>query len=223
VRIAGRAIAGRREAPAALPVVHRRLVASLLVAGVVFGVSVGPALAMPTSRAGAGAYVGDPTNREGRFPYRFPLRRCGRASYGRTHHDYPATDIFARRGTRVLAVTNGVVNVVNRVDRWRPAVDNPATRGGKFVSIVGDDGVRYYTSHLARVTPGLHHGVRVTVGSTLGRLGQTGNARLSVPHLHFGISHPTYPGDWRTRRGEVWPYRYLRAWCAGRDVTPELP
>jgi murein DD-endopeptidase MepM/ murein hydrolase activator NlpD len=159
----------------------------------------------------------------GTFPYRFPLRRCGRASYGTTHHDYPATDIFAPRGTRVLAVTNGVVDAVNRVDRWRPEIDAPATRGGKFVSIVGDDGVRYYTSHLDSVTHGLHRGDRVRVGSTLGRLGQTGNARLSVPHLHFGISHPTYPGDWETRRGEVWPYRYLRAWCAGRDVTPELP
>jgi murein DD-endopeptidase MepM/ murein hydrolase activator NlpD len=197
----------------------RRLAAAAL-ALLVVGTWSGTAIAMPSSprwdrlaiRAERGAH-----------PYRFPLRRCGRASYGPTHHDYPATDIFAPRGTRVLAVTNGVVDAVNRVDRWRPEVDDPATRGGKFVSIVGDDGVRYYTSHLDSVTRGLHHGDRVSVGSTLGRLGQTGNARLSVPHLHFGISHPTTPGDWETRRGEVWPYRYLRAWCAGRDVTPELP
>jgi murein DD-endopeptidase MepM/ murein hydrolase activator NlpD len=182
---------------------------------------------MPSPRSGATQIApGDIVPGDivpGSFPYRFPLRRCGQASYGPTHHDYPATDVFAPRGTRVLAVTKGVVDAVNRVDRWRPEVDAPATRGGKFVSIVGDDGVRYYASHLDSVTPGLLHGDRVQAGSTLGRLGQTGNARLSVPHLHFGISHPTTPGDWETRRGEVWPYRYLRAWCAGRDVTPELP
>ena len=153
----------------------------------------------------------------------FPASRCDAASYGPTHHDYPATDIFVARGTRFLAVTSGIVEEVGRIDRWKPDVDKPWTRGGRFVSLVGDDGVRYYGSHLRSVAAGIGPGDRVRVGQLLGFTGQSGNARLSVAHLHFGISHPTTPTDWRTRRGEVWPYRYLRAWCAGRNLTPDLP
>jgi peptidoglycan LD-endopeptidase LytH len=155
--------------------------------------------------------------------HRFPVPSCDAASYGPTHHDYPATDIFVARGTRFLAVTSGIVEAVSRIDRWSPSLDKPWTRGGRFVSLVGDDGVRYYGSHLRSVAAGVGPGDRVRVGQLLGFTGQSGNARLSVPHLHFGISHPTTPTDWRTRRGEVWPYRYLRAWCAGRNVTPDLP
>ena len=159
----------------------------------------------------------------GRSQHTFPVPSCDAASYGPTHHDYPATDIFVVRGTRFLAVTSGVVEAVSRVDRWNPSLDKPWTRGGRFVSLVGDDGVRYYGSHLRSVAAGLGPGDRVRSGQLLGFTGQSGNARLSVAHLHFGISHPTRPTDWRTRRGEVWPFRYLRAWCAGRNLTPELP
>jgi peptidoglycan LD-endopeptidase LytH len=161
--------------------------------------------------------------RVGRTHHTFPVPGCETASYGPTHHDYPATDIFVVRGTRFLAVTWGTVEAVSRIDRWNQDLDRPWTRGGRFVSLVGDDGVRYYGSHLRSVAAGIGPGDRVHVGQLLGFTGQSGNARLSVPHLHFGISHPTTPTDWRTRRGEVWPYRYLMAWCAGRDPTPTLP
>ena len=171
----------------------------------------------------AGSAPAVPSGRVVRPHHTFPVAGCEEASYGPTHHDYPATDIFVARGTRFLAVTSGVVEAVSRVDRWEPDTDRPWTRGGRFVSLVGDDGVRYYGSHLRSVAAGIGPGDRVLVGRLLGFTGQSGNARSSVPHLHFGISHPTTPTDWRTRRGEVWPYRYLRAWCAGRDPTPQLP
>jgi peptidoglycan LD-endopeptidase LytH len=164
-----------------------------------------------------------PSVQIGRRQHGFPVPGCQAASYGPTHHDYPATDIFVVRGTRFLAVTSGIVEGVSRIDRWKPNLDRAWTRGGRFVSLVGDDGVRYYGSHLLSVAAGIGPGDRVRVGQLLGFTGQSGNARLSVPHLHFGISHPTTPTDWMTRRGEVWPYRYLRAWCAGRDPTPDLP
>ena len=154
--------------------------------------------------------------------YVFPLRPPGVADYSQGHHDYPATDIFAPPGTRFVAVTAGVIDEVSRRDRWTPEEDDPATRGGRFVSLIGDHGVRYYGAHLSSVAPGIAAGVRVETGTLLGRVGNSGNARGISPHLHFGISHPTFPGDWEVRRGEIDPYPYLQAWRAGVDRTPSL-
>lgn len=153
-------------------------------------------------------------------PHVFPLKVCAIASWDSTHHDYPAADVFAPEGTAFVAVTDGVVDWVNHIDRWDPIVDDPATRGGLSVAIVGDDGIRYYGSHLSSIARAVHHGLRVDAGEVLGYVGETGNAR--GPHLHFGISRPTFPADWETRRGEVWPSKYLHAWCNGRNVTPGL-
>ena len=100
----------------------------------------------------------------------FPVPNCDAASYGPTHHDYPATDIFVSRGTRFRAVTSGNRGV-SRIDRWKPNLDKPWTRGGRFVSLVGDDGVRYYGSHLRSVAAGLGPGDRVRVGQLLGFTG----------------------------------------------------
>jgi murein DD-endopeptidase MepM/ murein hydrolase activator NlpD len=139
------------------------------------------------------------------------------------HHDYPATDIFCPIGSQFIAPTSGIVDYVSTVDRWDPAVDDPATRGGLSVAIIGDDGVRYYGAHLSAVAAGIVPGVRVAAGQLLGHTGKTGDARFVDPHLHFGISHPTYPGDWKVRRGELLPYPYLRAWAAGKQLAPQLP
>jgi murein DD-endopeptidase MepM/ murein hydrolase activator NlpD len=114
------------------------------------------------------------------------------------------------------------VDFVTRKDTWDPATDVPAVRGGLSVALVGDDGVRYYGSHLSAVATGVLAGVRVAAGQLLGYTGQSGNARLTAPHLHFGISHPTAPDDWAVRRGELSPYPYLQAWRAGRMLTPRL-
>jgi murein DD-endopeptidase MepM/ murein hydrolase activator NlpD len=153
----------------------------------------------------------------------FPIQPSDVADYGRGHHDYPATDIVAPIGSSFVAVTNGVVDFVSTQDRWDPTEDDPATRGGLSVAILGDDGVRYYGSHLSAIAPDIQPGVRVVAGQLLGQVGNTGNARQVAPHLHFGISHPTYPEDWAVRRGEIDPYPYLRAWEAGEVLTPVLP
>jgi murein DD-endopeptidase MepM/ murein hydrolase activator NlpD len=164
-----------------------------------------------------------PTQSSNELAYVFPLEPASAADYGPGHHDYPATDIFAPEGTRFVAVTNGEVDFVSRVDRWEPNEDDPATRGGLSVAIVGDDGVRYYGSHLSEVAPRIAPGDEVEAGSLLGRVGQSGNAASTSPHLHFGVSRPTRPDDWRTRRGEVDTYPLLREWERGHDVTPTLP
>jgi len=154
--------------------------------------------------------------------YYFPVQPPGGAVYADEHHDYPATDIFVPIGSVVVAVTAGVVDEVSRVDQWDARTNDGAYRGGLWVTIVGDDGVRYHTSHLSAVEPGIDAGVRVHAGQIIGRSGNTGNATLTPPHVHFGISHPTFPGDWAVRRGEVWPYEYLQAWTHGEDVAPAL-
>ena len=158
------------------------------------------------------------TNVVGR-QYAFPIAQ-GDVSYGKEHHDYPATDIFCDEGSVFVAVTDGVIDAIVADDIWDPATDVPADRSGRAVALIGDDGVRYYGSHLSEITAGLAVGQRVRVGAILGLTGKSGNARYTPPHLHFGISQPTTPDDWQVRRGQVSPYRYLIAWENGESLTP---
>lgn len=116
-------------------------------------------------------------------------------------------------------MTDGVVLEVNRGDDYEKATDDGALRGGLSVSILGDDGVRYYGSHLGKVSTGIRAGARVRGGQQIGTVGKTGNA--SACHLHFGISPPCQrTGDWWNRRGVVWPYPFLDAWRAGKNLSP---
>lgn len=157
--------------------------------------------------------------------YVFPVQPPSRARFeeGVESHGYPAIDIFAPIGTKFVAVTNGLVEFVSYEDRWQPEEDNGALRSGLAVSILGDDGWRYYGSHLSEIAEGIAPGVRVQAGQLLGYVGNSGNARGKTPHLHFGISRPTYAGDWVTRRGEINPFPYLKAWLAGIDLAPKFP
>jgi murein DD-endopeptidase MepM/ murein hydrolase activator NlpD len=126
-------------------------------------------------------------------------------------------------GTKFVAVTDGVVDFVSSTDLWDPATDDPALRGGLSVAIIGDDGLRYYGSHLSAIADGIAPGVRVKAGQLLGLVGNSGDARETESHLHFGISRPTYPEDWQARRGQVDPFPYLQAWRDGHNLTPPLP
>ncbi len=153
----------------------------------------------------------------------FPIDPPDAASYSPGGHAYPATDLFAPEGTAFVAVTSGVIQGVSRIDTWDPEVDDGATKAGLFVSLIGDDGVRYYGSHLSKVADGIEAGVRVEAGQLLGYVGTSGNARGTPPHLHFGISRPTALEDWEIRRGEIDPIPYLDAWKAGDTAAaPEV-
>jgi murein DD-endopeptidase MepM/ murein hydrolase activator NlpD len=150
--------------------------------------------------------------------YVFPF--VGRdVSYGTTHHDYPAVDVFGC-GAAVVAPTSGTVIEVSTEDRWDPAVNDPATRGGLFVSMLGDDGVRYYVAHLGEVNVSADDSV--AAGDQLGVMGQTGNARNSECHTHLGISWPcpSSGSEWQVRRGEIWPAPFLDAWRRGEQLSP---
>ena len=139
-----------------------------------------------------------------------------------TTTNYPAADIFCPIGSRFVAPTAGTVEWISREDTWTAKKNDPATRGGLSIAIIGDDGVRYYGSHLSAVVKDLAVGQRVETGQLLGLTGKSGDARVTDAHLHFGISHPTTADDWATRRGEFAPYPYLKAWQRGEDVTPVL-
>lgn len=160
-----------------------------------------------------------PTLAQASPKYVFPVQGCP-AHYGHYHHDYPATDILAKVGCKFVATTSGIVNEVNTVDKFSWKTNLGSQRGGKFVSIVGDDGVRYYGSHLRTVASGIKVGTHVTAGQLLGYLGTSGDAKGLAPHVHYGISWPTKAGIWWVRRGEVYPWRYLDAWRAGKDLSP---
>ena len=151
-------------------------------------------------------------------PYGLPVADAARAGWGTTHSSYPATDIFVGCGATLVAPVNGTVLEVRRVDGYDPAVDNPATRGGKSVSILGDDGVRYYMAHFSTIVDPLAPGDRVEIGQTLGTMGDTG--RTSACHLHFSISPPCPGKEWSVRRGVIWPYPYLDAWRRGEQLSP---
>jgi murein DD-endopeptidase MepM/ murein hydrolase activator NlpD len=175
-----------------------------------------PASAAPTTGA-AGTTTAAPTT-AAPVRYRYPVAGC-RATYGQ-HSGYPAADMFTGRGCAFVAPVAGRVDEVTRVDSWRQASDRGADRGGRSVSLVGVDGVRYYGSHLEAIAPGIAPGVTVRAGRPLGRVGNSGSARITPVHLHFGISWPTRPGIWWVRRGMVPPQRYLDSWRAGGNLSP---
>jgi len=160
--------------------------------------------------------------------YTFPVAGCT-VTYSKYHHDYPAADIFAKKGCAFVSPVAGVVDEVNTVDKWSGKTNKGADRGGLSVSIIGDDGNRYYGSHLSKIETNILAGARVASGDKLGEIGSTGSARGTKPHLHFGISYPTDKGIWWVRRGvgleskgKTSPWKYLQAWQVGKDLKPKV-
>jgi murein DD-endopeptidase MepM/ murein hydrolase activator NlpD len=153
--------------------------------------------------------------------YTFPVEGC-KYTYAKSHHNYPATDILAPKGCKFVAPISGVIDEVNRVDRFSWKTNRGEDRGGLFVSLIGDDGVRYYGSHLYRIPTAIVSGLRVNAGDVIGYVGASGDSKGLAPHVHFGISWPT-PVEakaWWVRRGELYPWKYLDAWRAGKDLSP---
>jgi murein DD-endopeptidase MepM/ murein hydrolase activator NlpD/SH3-like domain-containing protein len=136
------------------------------------------------------------------FPVAGRDSRAARSLFGaardggaRSHH---GIDIFAPRGTPVLAASNGVVRNVGT-----------SNLGGKVVWL-SDPGRRQslYYAHLDSQI--VRAGAVVKVGDTLGLVGNTGNARTTPPHLHFGI--------YRRGEGPVDPFPFVQR-PAGEPAT----
>ena len=111
-------------------------------------------------------------------------------SQGRSHE---GIDIMAPRGTKVLSSTDGVIADLR---------DN--NLGGKVIWIRGPQGSWHYYAHLDRHKRGLKVGDWVKKGDVIAYVGNTGNARQTAPHLHYGI-YLQGKG-----RGVTNPYPYLR-------------
>jgi len=101
---------------------------------------------------------------------------------------HEGVDIFAPRGTPAVAATDGYITRTGE-----------SKLGGRVVWLADAQGQHLYYAHLDRqlVQPGQH----VRAGDTLGLVGNTGNARTTAPHLHFGI--------YRAGRGAVDPWPFL--------------
>ncbi|MGW4956865.1 M23 family metallopeptidase [Nonomuraea sp. NPDC004186] len=161
-----------------------------------------------------------PPPKMSKYEYTFPVKGC-KTTYQRQLLVLPKTTIWAPQGCAFVAPIGGVVDEVNLQDKWSPSTDAGAAREGRFVTIIGEDGVRYLGGHLDTIADGVRPGVPVKAGQLLGRVGRTGNARETGPNLYFAISWKTGPAFWWVRRGMVKPWDYLDAWATGnRTYSP---
>jgi peptidoglycan LD-endopeptidase LytH len=115
-------------------------------------------------------------------------------------------DIFAPRGTLALAAADGRVQQATTT-----------SIGGRVVWLECErcDLVFYYAhldEHLVRA------GQRVRAGEPVGRVGNTGNARTTPPHLHFGVYRHRVALDPYPFLGETVRYARRSAPVASFDV-----
>lgn len=94
---------------------------------------------------------------------------------GRRHE---GVDIFAKKNTKVRSTTDGIVTKVGK-----------NKLGGKVIGIQGPGAWHYY-AHLNKFA-GIKRYQRVKAGQTIGYVGNTGNAKGTPPHLHYGIYLPS--------------------------------
>lgn len=105
---------------------------------------------------------------------------------GKRKHE--GIDIFAPKGTAVIAPADGYVT--------RTGI---TSLGGKVVWMIDKKrGHSYYFAHLDSQM--VSSGMNVKQGDLLGTVGNTGNAKYTPPHLHFGIY----------QRGSKDPIDYIR-------------
>lgn len=92
------------------------------------------------------------------------------SDYGGPHH---GNDLFALRGTSVVAVTDGVVTRAG----W------PTSTSGNRVTIQDACGWSYYAGHLDTIL--VAEGTVVRAGDPIGTVGNT--ATTTQPHVHFNV------------------------------------
>jgi murein DD-endopeptidase MepM/ murein hydrolase activator NlpD len=108
-------------------------------------------------------------------------------------------DIMAPRGTPAIAAATGYITGAGQNQL-----------GGRIVWLADiEHGQQLYYAHLDRQL--VHPGQRVRAGDTLGLVGNTGNARNTEPHLHFGV--------YRAGRVAVDPLPFVRR----AEPAPALP
>lgn len=128
---------------------------------------------------------------------------------------HEGVDIFAARGTPVIAATAGTITRVAET-----------AIGGRVVWLADAQHPQsLYYAHLDRQL--VRPGQTVRLGDTLGLVGNTGNARTTAPHLHFGVygqsgAHDPLPFLQRTEPAPPLPAGLDRRseWVLLRRATP---
>jgi hypothetical protein len=144
-------------------------------------------------------------------PYVFPV--LGPTSFSDTwgapratvawHH---GVDIFAPLGSPIVAVADGVLFAVG----WN-------TIGGQRLWLRDREGNYFYYAHLSAFSPIAVEGARVTAGTVIGYVGDTGDAVGTPYHLHFEI-HPVSLLS-LGYDGAVDPFPYVSSWGSLDDVS----
>ena len=97
------------------------------------------------------------------------------ASRGGGIRKHKGIDIHARKGTPVVAICDGII-----VER-----DNTLIGGKTLWLKSATHGWKAYYAHLDKHL--VKEGQRVRKGQVIGTIGNTGNAKTTPAHLHFGI------------------------------------
>lgn len=92
---------------------------------------------------------------------------------GRKH---AAIDIYAERGSTIIAPVAGVVTRANFSDI-----------SGYAVTLKGDDGITYFFAHMDAQAI-VAKGQRIGIGQAFGAVGNSGSAKTTKPHVHFSMS-----------------------------------
>lgn len=87
---------------------------------------------------------------------------------------HKGVDIFAKKGTTIKSATAGIVLYVGKVDF-----------GGNVILVLGPQWRLHYYAHLEHAEATLLS--LVVHQSTLGTVGNSGNAASKPPHLHYAI------------------------------------
>ncbi|MFZ4755433.1 MAG: M23 family metallopeptidase [Miltoncostaeaceae bacterium] len=98
----------------------------------------------------------------------------------RSQGSHEGNDIMSPRGTPVVAVADGTIKRLTRVETGL---------GGVWIWLLDTAGNEYYYAHLNDIVAGLDAGSKVTAGQQIGTVGNTGDARFGAAHLHFEV-HP---------------------------------
>ncbi len=96
----------------------------------------------------------------------------------RRGHRHNAIDLMRKRGTPVMAVTDGTIRKLYR----------SKTGGISIYMFDGSQEYCFFYGHLDHYVKNLHEGQEVHKGEVIGYVGYTGNAKRSAPHLHFAVS-----------------------------------
>lgn len=96
---------------------------------------------------------------------------------------HKGVDIFATAGTNVLSATEGVIVSVDKTGN-----------GGNIIYILGPKWRLHYYAHLQSIEKQVF--TFVSKGEVIGKVGNTGNALNTPPHLHYSLE-TLMPYPWR--------------------------